>query len=98
MTDRLHMDKPGAYCIVVQGQLDTTYVDWLEGMSVTHTHDDQQQPITLLIGELLDQAALIGVLRSLYNLRFPVLFVKWLHWNSVDVSYILQGEPFNEND
>ena len=92
------MDKPGAYCIVVQGQLDTTYVDWLEGMSVTHMHDGQQQPITMLIGELLDQAALIGVLRSLYNLRFPVLFVKWLHWNSADVSYTPQGEPFNEND
>ena len=92
------MDEPSTYCIVVQGQLDTTYVDWLEGMSVTHTHDGRQQPITMLIGELLDQAALIGVLRSLYNLRFPVLFVKWLHWNSADVSHILQGEPFNEND
>lgn len=76
------MDEPSAYCIAVQGHLDTTYADWLEGMAVALTHDDQRQPVTILTGELLDQSALIGVLRSLYNLRFPVLFVKWLHWNS----------------
>jgi hypothetical protein len=100
MTDRLRMDQPSAYHIVVQGHLDTTYADWLEGMLVVLTRDQQQQPVTILTGQLLDQAALIGVLRSLYNLRFPVLFVKWLQWNSdfVIENQIVQGEHSHEDD
>lgn len=99
MTDRLRMDQPSAYQIVVQGHLDTTYADWVEGMAVVQTRDEQQRPITVLTGGLLDQSALIGVLRSLYNLRFPVLLVKWLHWNSDSVieNHITQGEHSHED-
>lgn len=76
MTDRLHMDQPSVYTIVVQGHLGTSYSDWLEGMTFAHAYDDQLHPVTVLTGELLDQAALIGVLRSLFNLQHPVLYVK----------------------
>ncbi len=78
MTVRLHMDEPSVYCIVVQGHLDTTYADWLEGMQVDLNFNQEQQPVTILTGQLLDQAALIGVLRSLYNRRLPVMSVEWL--------------------
>ena len=99
VTERLHIDEPSSYCIAVQGHLDAAHVDWLEGLRVDLTHDANQQPVTLLIGELLDQAALIGVLRSLYNLHFPVVYIQWLNWNSDFITNHLtsQGERFNED-
>ena len=72
------MDEPGPYRIVVQGHLNAAAIDWLEGMSLSTRYDDFQQPITILTGELIDQSALIGVIRSLYNLHTPVLLVEYL--------------------
>jgi hypothetical protein len=34
-----------------------------------------QVPVTTLVGQLRDQAALIGVLNSLYELHLPILSV-----------------------
>ena len=36
-------------------------------------HQEQGSPYTILAGEVLDQAALMGVLDSLYSMRFPIL-------------------------
>jgi hypothetical protein len=97
MTDRLHMDQPSTYLIVVQGHLNTAYTDWLEGMVCAHAYDDQLEPITILTGELLDQAALIGVLRSLYNLQFPVLYVKYQQSRFAIDHLMTQGDPSHED-
>jgi hypothetical protein len=52
----------------------------LGGMSVTYQEKEAQgdQVISILYGPLPDQAALFGVLNSLYNARFPILFVRYL--------------------
>lgn len=74
----LHMDDPGPYRIVVQGHLSAASADWLEGLSFVADYDEFHHPITILSGELIDQAALIGVIRSLYNLHAPVLLVEYV--------------------
>jgi hypothetical protein len=74
----LRIDDSGSYRIVVQGHLSAASADWLEGMSLRTDYDEDHHPITILSGELIDQAALIGVIRSLYNLRTPVLSVEYL--------------------
>ena len=42
---------------------------------------EADHPVTTLEGELSDQAALAGVLNTLYELHLPVLLVKRLELN-----------------
>jgi hypothetical protein len=42
-------------------------------MQVTETRGSDGQPETILVGRLADQAALSGILNSLYELHMPVL-------------------------
>jgi hypothetical protein len=68
-------DSPSAYEICVQGVLDAEWSWRLEGMTiVTRVHADGT-PVTTLTGDLVDQAALAGVLDHLYSMRLPVLSV-----------------------
>ena len=71
-------DQPGRYRIFVQGQLSTNWSSRLSDMEITVKESANQQPVTILIGELRDQAALMGVLNALYDMRCPVLKVEQL--------------------
>jgi hypothetical protein len=66
------------YRIVVQGNLDAGYSDRMQGMAIVAGHDADQNPIATLTGELIDQAALISVLSSLYDLHLPLLRIECL--------------------
>ena len=68
-------DRPAIYQISVQGRIDPTWSDRLAGMALRLTTQDGCPPVTTLDGELSDQAALLGVLNSLYELHLPVLSV-----------------------
>ena len=48
--------------------------DRLQGMSISHANESGR-PKSTLLGELEDQAALAGVLRTLYDLHFALLAV-----------------------
>jgi len=50
----------------------------MEGMTITERAPEAESPVTTLSGELADQAALAGVLNSLYELHLPVLSVERL--------------------
>jgi len=67
-------DCPGAYHICVQGAIDPSWSDRLEGMKI-HLSEVDGARVTTLEGELSDQAALAGVLNSLYELHLPILMV-----------------------
>jgi len=73
-------DQPGIYAIHIAGRVDTSWSDRMAGMSITYQEEGAQkdQLISILHGSLPDQAALFGVLNSLYNARFPILFVRYL--------------------
>jgi hypothetical protein len=68
-------DYPATYQIMVQGRIDPTWSDRLEGMAISVHAGAKSPAITILVGELSDQAALAGVLNSLYELHLPVLSV-----------------------
>jgi hypothetical protein len=50
----------------------------MEGMTITERAPEAESPVTTLLGELSDQAALAGVLNTLYELHLPVLSVERL--------------------
>jgi hypothetical protein len=60
------------YEIRVQGQLDSNWSDWLNGLEVT----PQENGETLIAGPLQDQAALQGILTKIFNLRLVLLSVR----------------------
>ena len=57
--------------IRVKGQLDEHWSDWFEGLTITHT--DQNE--TVLTGPIVDQAALHGLLAKLRDLGLPIVSV-----------------------
>jgi hypothetical protein len=71
-------DSPATYQISVQGRIAATWADRLEGMAICLVTTETNSPITTLVGEVSDQAALAGILDTLYELHLPVLSVKSL--------------------
>jgi hypothetical protein len=72
-------DLPAIYQISVQGQIDPTSSDLLGGMTIYPATVEASPPVTTLEGELRDQAALAGVLNTLYELHLTVILVKRLN-------------------
>ena len=58
--------------IRVKGQLDEHWSDWFDGLTITHTDENE----TVLTGPVVDQAALHGLLARLRDLRLPIVSVK----------------------
>jgi hypothetical protein len=71
-------EQPGRYRIRVQGRLDEKWAGFFDDMTVTTLTGAAGHPVTELTGELIDQAALQGVLQKLYNLGFPLISVEHL--------------------
>ncbi len=73
-------DESGFYAIQVAGEVDESWPDRLGGMTLmrSETEGPQSKPVTVLIGLVADQAALFGVLTTLYEHRYPLLYVKYL--------------------
>ena len=68
-------DLPATYQITVEGRIDPAWSDRLEGMSICMVQVEEDSAITSLEGDLSDQAALAGVLNTLYELHLTVLSV-----------------------
>lgn len=77
----LEFDAPAAYRIRVQGHIDDSWSDRLGGMTVTRAYTGNKEPMTILIGGLLDQSALSGVLNAIYNQHLSVFSVELLNEN-----------------
>lgn len=79
MTDAEHTfnpDCPVIYQITVQGYLDERRVDWFDGMSIVPQEGAEGMGVTRLTGEVVDQAALHGLLRKLYDLGLSLVSIK----------------------
>ncbi len=77
-SSRSGFDHAATYRIDVQGRIPASWCDRLEGMTITEGSPEVQPPVTTLMGELSDQAALAGVLNTLYELHLPLLSVECL--------------------
>ena len=71
----LRLETPSTYRIRVQGRVDSSWADRLGGMTVTEDSSNDQAAVTILEGHLPDQAALSGVLNTLYEMHLPLLSV-----------------------
>ena len=69
---------PATYQIRVIGQIDKNWSNRLGGLTITSILSDDHQVITSLNGNLIDQAALFGVLMALYDSRLPLVSVEFL--------------------
>jgi hypothetical protein len=71
----ISFDLPATYQIKVQGRIDPSMSDLLGGMTISPGKVEADHLVTTLRGKLGDQAALAGVLNTLYELQLPVLSV-----------------------
>ena len=68
--------KPACYRIAVQGCLDEKkWSGRLGGMQISSQKEDDPQAVTILNGKVQDQAELMGVLNTLYQMRLNILSV-----------------------
>ena len=70
--------EPAVYRIRIQGILDKDWSDYYSGMAIEHEGDPKQYAMSILMGKVADQSALIGVLNSLYDIGYPILSVEYL--------------------
>jgi hypothetical protein len=71
-------DRPATYRIDVQGFIPVNWSDRLEGMAITGCSAEAGSPVSELLGELADQAALAGVLNTLFEMHLSVVSVERL--------------------
>jgi hypothetical protein len=73
MTDSPSKDRAmgDIYQIHIRGQLDDHWSDWFEGLAIQRQADGT----TLLVGPVVDQAALHGVIARIRDLGLPLLAV-----------------------
>ena len=74
----LSIDQPTLYRIRIQGELEERWSGRMGGMQIHWQTQEDGSLTTILKGQLLDQAALFGVLMLLYNLRLPLISVEAL--------------------
>ncbi|WP_218932829.1 hypothetical protein [Roseimaritima multifibrata] len=72
---QIQSGQPACYRIVVEGRLDAPWSGRLGGMQIVASSSEDQSPVTTLSGQVQDQAALMGVLNSLYQMRYKILSV-----------------------
>ena len=72
----VNFETPAVYRIRVKGHIADQLSDQLGGMIITRAFSEEKHPMTILVGQVKDQAALSGVLNELYELHLPILTVE----------------------
>ena len=82
VTDRdiptISNSTPADYCVEVQGLLDESWSDVLGDMTIYLKQPSVEPVVTVLRGQLPDQAALAGMLNYIFLLGLPLLSVTCL--------------------
>jgi hypothetical protein len=71
ISTEMNPGQPMVYQIRIKGHLGRHWTDWFEGLSITALDSGE----TLLIGPVVDQAALHGVLKKVRDIGMPLLSV-----------------------
>jgi hypothetical protein len=74
----LEFHTPATYRIRVKGHLKDSWSDRLGGMAIDVTEQAEGAREITLVGQLADQAALLGVLNTIYGLHLPLLSVEYV--------------------
>ena len=86
MPKKMSAKQTAVYQIIVKGHINTDWSAYLGGLTITPT--DHPLPTTTLSGELVDQAALIGVINNLYNLGYTLLSVEQQTLKNKENNYV----------
>ncbi len=65
------LTNPASYRIRVKGRVGPEWSEWFDGMTITSDEHNE----TTLSGQVLDQAALYGILNKIRDLALPLLSV-----------------------
>jgi hypothetical protein len=75
---KLNMYDPAVFCIRIQGELDEAWSRYFGARSVTVEVDKSGAPVTNVVTEPVDQAALVGLINYLNGCCLPVMSVECL--------------------
>ena len=64
-------DDQDIYHIRIKERLGDQWQDWFEGMAITHKDNGE----TIIIGQIIDQAQLFGLLKRVRNLGLTLISV-----------------------
>ncbi len=70
--------KPAMYKIKVQGELKEKWSERLQGLQINIEKSPGKKPVSILVGQINDQAALSGVLNALYEFNMTIIAVHML--------------------
>ena len=70
------MDRPATYRICVFGVVDREYAERYWGMRLSQIEQTGETEQTALVGEVADQAALVGIINAIYNAGHTVISVE----------------------
>ena len=71
-----NLDPPAQYRIKVHGHLESRWSSHLGNMKIARSYTRGDQPVSVLTGILIDQAALSGVLNTLHDLHIRLISVE----------------------
>ena len=74
-------DQPMVYQIRLKGYLGRQWTEWFEGLTITLEEDGNM----LLAGQVIDQAALHGILKKVRDLGMPLLSVNSIGTDSQNI-------------
>ncbi len=72
---KLTLYQPASYQIEVIGHLNVKKATWFEGLTLANEYGEDGDPITIMTGEVLDQAMLHGLLIKIRDLGLPLLSI-----------------------
>jgi hypothetical protein len=84
MIHRNEFERQAVYRIRLLGLLDPKWSDWFDGMSISHLAEE-----TLLVGPVVDQSALHGLLAKICELGLPLISVQRME---------MEKDEFQEQD
>ena len=73
--NKLGLCQPACYQIEVVGHLSTTKATWFRNLVLANKYGRDGTPITVMVGQVLDQAMLHGLLAKIRDLGLPLLAV-----------------------
>jgi hypothetical protein len=63
------------YQVQVQGWIGERWANWFDGMAMTYQGTEDDSPITVLTGPVVDQAALRSLLTKIWDLNLTLISV-----------------------
>lgn len=74
------MTTPTYYQIKIKGHLDPRWSEWFDGLAITHEPNGE----TLLVGPVVDQPALFGLLLKIRDLNLTLLSLNRIEPDSAE--------------